>query len=122
MVRGYGRKIRHKISTCKYADEVTDLLARHIKKMDEYKNCKVKCYPPMGLDAKCSISVKNGEKLIGFLTIMDRENGFVYDDYNAPKSNIYPKDSIGDINGFNIQKKELPTEIDKAINLVFEMQ
>lgn len=121
MVRGYGRKIRHKITTCRYADEVTDLLARRIKQIDKYKNCDVTCYPPMGLDASCSISVKRGEELLGFLTIMDRENGFVYNDYKAPKNKAYPDGSIGDLNGFNIPKRELPTDIEEAVKLVFDI-
>lgn len=119
-MKEYGRKTRLKISTCRYADEVTNLLARRIKKIDRYKNCKITCYPPMGLDAACSISVKDGEQLLGWLTIVDRQDGFVYNEYKAPKINTYPKDSIGDINGFNIPKKDLPTDIDEAIKLVFE--
>ena len=120
MSLAYGRKVRHKIETCRYSDEVTALLARRIKKMPEYKDCEVTCYPPMGLDCNCSIAVKNQTSTtIGFLTITDRENGFVYVDYNAPKLNAYPKDSIGDINGFNNVKRPLPTDIDEAIKLVF---
>ena len=90
MINRYGRKTRLKITTCQYTDEVTELLARKIRKMEQYKDCKITCYGPMGLGATCSISVERNDELIGFLTIgyAPSETGFgsfEYRDYNAQK-------------------------------------
>lgn len=126
MVKGYGRKTRLKLSTCQFTDEVTDLLARRIRQMPQYKDCKVNSRGPFGLGATCSVSVKKGDKLLGFLTVgyEPSENGFGsfnYLDYNAPEKHTYPKGSIGDMNHLNIQTRKLPTELSEVIELVFAM-
>ena len=109
---------RNKLSTCRYAYEVTDLLARRIK--NQNKTYEVTTFPPMGLGATCAISVKNSNKeLIGFLQIEsdDYKGGFVY--LTNRSRVVYPKGSIGDINGFNVVKEPLPTTLPEVINLVF---
>lgn len=125
MIRKYGRKTRQKLTTCVYTDEVTDLLARRIKQMPQYSDCKVESMGPFGLGATCSVSVRRGEELLGFLTVgyAPSKTGFgnfEYIDYNAPSKKIYPKDSIGDLNGFNNVTHPLPTEIEDVIKLVFK--
>lgn len=112
--------LKRKIENCSYAYEVTALLKRAILKNPAYKGCEVTTYPPMGLTASCSISIKNGEKAIGFLTIgygkEDRKGDFTYQSNDI--RNAYPKGSIGDINGLNMVWKKLPTEVDKVIDLI----
>ena len=121
MVKGYGRKARTKLSTCRFPEEVTDLLARRIRKMPAYKDCRVEDMGPFGLGCRCILSVKKNDKLIGFLEVKDGPygKGFSYVDYNAPKTNAFPKDSIGDINGFNDATLPLPSDIDEVLKLVF---
>ncbi len=126
MSKGYGRKTRLKLSTCQFTDEVTDLLARRIRQMPQYKDCKVNSMGPFGLGATCSVSVKRNDELIGFLTVgyEPSESGFGsfnYRDYDAPEKHTYPKDSIGDMNGLNIQTRKLPTELDEVIKLIFKL-
>lgn len=116
----YGRKLRRSIARCKFADEVTDLLARKIRKNPKYSDCKVESYGPMGLGAECHVIVKRGDEYIGSLTVKsDVSDNFVYVDYNAKRNSIYPKGSLGDINGFNNVTRPLPTDIDEALKLVF---
>ncbi len=116
----YGRKIRRSIKNCKYNDEVTALLARRIRKMPEYAGCDVKCYGPFGLFTECSVSVKDKDgKQLGFLTVTDDSEGFVYVDYDAPPLEVYPHGSIGEMNGGNNQKRPLPTDIEEVLKLVF---
>jgi hypothetical protein len=120
---GYGRKIRRKIENCRYTDEVADLLARRIRQMPEYKDCKVESMGPFGLGATCSVHVDRDGELVGFLTIGyngEDAGNFNYVDYNAPKIKAYPEGSIGDMNGFNYQKQKLPTDINEAVGLVFD--
>ncbi len=123
MVKGYGRKTRRSIARCQYTDEVTDLLARRIRKMPEYANCKIESMGPFGLSAECSISVKNGEELLGFLTVRygNHDGSFAYVDYDAPKNRFYPIGSIGHINGFDRPTRPLPTDIDEAVKLVLKV-
>ena len=126
MIRGYGRKIRRKIKTCRYTDEVAELLAREIRKDPRYRNCKVEAMGPFGLGATCSVSVRRNvlpknEELLGYLTITyGPNNTFEYVDYSAPKKSTYPKNSIGDINGFNDVTYPLPTDLKEAVELVFK--
>lgn len=126
MVRGYGRKIRRKIEKCKFTDEVTDLLVRRIRKMPEYADCKIEAFGPMGLGATCSVHVERAGELIGFLTVgysnRSEFGDFTYVDYEAPRKNTYPLGSIGDLNGFNLQTKDLPRDIDEAVRLVFKIK
>lgn len=123
---GYGRKTRRSIATCTYTDEVTDLLARRIRTMPEYTDCEVESMGPFGLGATCSVSVKRGDDLLGFLTVGYGQNGFgapfSYIDYNAPKKNTYPEGSIGDMNGFNYVNHTLPMEINEVLKLVFKKE
>lgn len=126
MVKGYGRKTRLKISTCQFTDEVTDLLARRIRQMAEYKDCTICSMGPFGLGATCSISVKRNDELLGFLTVGYEPSessfgSFNYLDYNAPEKHTYPKGSIGDMNNLNVKTCKLPTRLDEVINLVFKM-
>lgn len=123
----YGRKkVRKRIATCLYTDEVTDLLARRIRKMPEYADCKIESRGPFGLGATCHVSVKRGEELLGFLTINYGPHGFgapfEYTDYNAPKKHTYPDGSLGDLNGFNHVTRPLPMDIDEALKLVFKKE
>lgn len=123
-MNAYGRKTRRSIATCLYTDEVTDLLARRIRKIPEYADCKIQSMGPFGLGAECSVSVKRGDDLLGFLTVGYGPNEFgapfSYVDYNAPKKNTYPKGSIGDINGFNYVNHTLPMDINEVLKLVFK--
>ncbi len=122
MIHGYGRKARRTLATCRFTDEVTDLLARKIGKMPEYADCEIKSMGPFGLGATCSVSVKRGEDLLGFLTVGYNERDgipFNYVDYDAPKRNVYPEDSIGDLNGFNYVTHPLPMDITEVLALVF---
>ncbi|MCR4991977.1 MAG: hypothetical protein K6A45_02925 [Lachnospiraceae bacterium] len=124
MIRGNGRKIRRKIEKCRFTDEVADLLARRIRQMPEYKDCEVSDMGPFGLGATCSVHVKRAGELIGFLTVGYGRKGFgdfEYLDYDAPRKNTYPLGSIGDLNGFNTQTRNLPTDIGEAVKLVFAM-
>lgn len=125
-MNAYGRKTRRSIATCLYTDEVTDLLARSIRKMPEYADCKVQSMGPFGLGAECSVSVKRGDEFLGFLTVGYGPNEFgapfSYVDYNAPKKNTYPKGSIGDINGFNYVNHTLPMDINEVLKLVFKKE
>ena len=125
-MNAYGRKTRRSISTCRYTDEVTDLLARRIRKMPEYADCKIESMGPFGLGATCSVSVMRGDDLLGFLTVGYGQNEFgtpfSYIDYNAPKKNTYPEGSIGDMNGFNYVSHTLPTDINEVLKLVFKKE
>ena len=116
-----GRKIRRKIENCRYADEVTALIARRVQQLPEYKGCKVERYGPVGQDATCSIAVHapNGD-LMGYLSIVYRGDGFKYNDYTAPESGAYPKGSIGDMNGFNVRKRTLPLDINAVLDILFQ--
>lgn len=119
---GYGRKTRRNLQKCRYTDEVTDLIARTIRKMPEYSKCRVDSMGPFGLGAECSVSVKDGDELLGFLTVTygPYNEGFEYVDYNAKKKSTYPKGSIGDINGFNNVTYPLPSNMSEVIDLVFK--
>ena len=123
-MNAYGRKTRRSIATCLYTDEVVNLLARRIRKMPEYADCRVQSMGPFGLGAECSVSVKRGEELLGFLTVNygPHEFGapFEYTDYNVPKKHTYPDGSLGDLNGFNYVTRPLPMNIDEALKLVFK--
>lgn len=123
---GNGRKTRRTIATCQFTDEVTDLLARRIRKMPEYADCKIESMGPFGLRATCSVSVERGNDLLGFLTVGygQKEFGapFTYDDYDAPKKRTYPNGSIGDMNGFNNITRTLPVDIDEVLKLVFKKE
>ncbi len=122
---GYGRKTRRSIATCRYTDEVTDLLARRIRKMPEYADCKIESMGPFGLGATCSVSVKRGDDLLGFLTVgygPSEDAPFNYVDYNVPKKNTYPEGSIGDMNGFNYVNHTLPMDIGEVLKLVFKKE
>lgn len=108
---------RRKLSTCRYAYEATELLARQIRKKN--KTWSVTTYPPMGIGATCSISVENEHGcLIGFLTIGYGEDHSLT--YQTPTvTHTYPKGSIGEINGLNHVYKELPRNVDDVVSLVF---
>lgn len=112
--------MKRKIETCNYAYEVTALLVHKMKKDPRYSKYEIVAYPPMGLEAACSIAVKDNEKCIGFLTIVDdNETGkFRYRTNRVLKT--YPKGSIGDINGFNIVKRPLPCDIEEVFNLIMK--
>lgn len=119
-------KTRESLATCRYTDEVTDLLARRIRKMPEYADCEIQSMGPFGIGAKCSVSVKRGDDLLGFLTVgydssEDENAPFHYVDYNAPKKNTYPEGSIGDMNGLNYVIHTLPMDIDEVLQLVFKI-
>ena len=90
---------RRKLSTCRYAYEATELLARQIRKKNKTWKDEQGCF-------------------IGFLTI-----GYGKDDsltYQTPTvTHAYPKGSIGDINGLNHVYKELPKNVDDVVSLVF---
>ena len=122
-MKGYGRKTRRNITTCRYTDEVTDLLVRRIRKMPEYADCNIQSMGPFGFGAKCSVSVKRGDDLLGFLTVgygSSKDAPFTYVDYDAPKKNIYPERSIGDWNGLNYAHQTLPMDINEVLKLVFK--
>ncbi len=125
-MNAYGRKTRRSIKTCRYTDEVANLLARRIRKMPEYADCKIECMGPFGLGATCSVSVKRGDDLLGLLTVGYGQNEFgapfSYIDYNAPKKNTYPEGSIGDMNGFNYVNHTLPMDIGEVLKLVFKKE
>lgn len=121
---GHGRKVRKSIATCRYTDEVADLLARRIRKIPEYADCKIESMGPFGLGATCSVSVMRGDDLLGFLTIgygPSEDAPFNYVDYNAPKKNTYPEGSIGDMNGFNYVNHTLPMDINEVLKLIFKI-
>ncbi len=121
MVKGYGRKTRRSIATCRYSEEVADLLARRIKKMPEYSHYEIDAFGPLGLGAESHVSVKDGDEIIGWLSIKDDNHGnWVYTDYGKPSKETYPDGSIGALNGFNNPTSPLPTDINEAIALVFK--
>ncbi len=125
-MNSYGRKTRRSIAKCLYTDEVTALLARRIRKIPEYANCKVQTMGSFGLGATCHVSVKRGEELLGFLTVNYGPHGFGapfdYTDYNAPKKHTYPDGSLGDLNGFNYVTHPLPMDINDVLKLVFKKE
>lgn len=95
------------IKSCGFTYEVTELLARKMKKMPQYANCDIESMGPFGMKAESSVSVKDGDSLIGFLTVRYGYNGaFEYVDYNRK------------IGSYNYATKVLPTKLDDAIKLV----
>ena len=125
MTGKFGRRSRRKIEKCQYTDEVADLIARRIRKMPEYKHCTVDSMGPFGLSAESRVMVKDGDNYVGSLAIRyggkaSNFQSFEYVDYSAPKKTTYPKDSIGDMNGFNYVTRPLPFDVDEVVKLVFK--
>ena len=115
----YGRKNRRSLTSCLYADEVTDFIAKKIAAA--HPEMDVASRGPFGLFAQCSVSVKLGEDLVGFLTVREGRDGcFEYVDYASPEKNTYPKDSIGDMNGGNLVVHPLPVDMKKVFELAFK--
>lgn len=107
MEDGRKRALRS-IKSCGFTYEVTELLARKMKKMPQYANCDIESMGPFGMKAESSVSVRDGDNLIGFLTVRYGYNGaFEYVDYNR---------KISSLNGY--ATKVLPTKLEDAIKLV----
>lgn len=103
-----GRRTLRSIKSCGFTYEVADLLVRKLKKMSQYANCDIQRLGPSGMKAESSVSVKDGDRLIGFLTIRYGYNGaFEYVDYNR---------KISSLNSY--ATKVLPTKLEDAIKLV----
>lgn len=103
------------IKNCNHTYEVADLLARTIRKMPEYADCKVENCGPFGLSNECSVYVTSPDDfIIGIITIHysnDSESGFSYGktremDRNSSK-NLTPE-------------KPLPINLEEAVSCVFE--
>lgn len=71
----------------------------------------------MGLRASVAISAEddNGE-LKGFVTLTIHNGVVIYD--TGKKSFNYPKGSIGDMNGFGNETKELPDNIEEIWDIM----
>lgn len=96
-------------STKKYIKEIAS-------KLEKITGFKTTVYPPMGLRATIGLALKDDDNnLKGYLTITEENNKVFYDTEKVLEK--YPTGSIGELNGFGRETKELPTDI----NLILEL-
>lgn len=108
------------IKNCNRTYEVTDLLARLIKKDPKYKDCKIETYGPFGLNCECSIFVKQNDEIIGDLTIIYGYGESKFRRRTYENTYTYPDGSIGALNGDNYKSYDLPLDNEQCLKLVFE--